>query len=377
MFGSHLSIAGSMVNALHEGERLGLECVQVFTKNQQQWKAKPLDDGMVREWRSEVRRLKWDQGGPDGRGGLVSHASYLINLASVSDELFAKSVDLMTDEIERCETLGIAYLVHHPGSFTGWTRPQGVVRIIEAYRELFRRTRGFKTVSCLEGTVGAGSQLGGTFEELEDLRRGICDATGEPSRVAVCLDTCHMHAAGYDLSSRESAAEVMRTFDRVCGIAHLKVLHVNDSKGKVGSRLDRHEHIGEGWVGGGGVPHSGHGVFSAERLARSGFAAIIPMPALAHVPKILETPKGEAEPERKGKPGKPFDTINLERLRSLLAAAASGSGETDLNREGNPRRGGAAPSVEALADAPSSTDKDGAAKRAATTGSRARRKTKG
>jgi deoxyribonuclease-4 len=377
MFGSHLSIAGSMVNALHEGERLGLECVQVFTKNQQQWKAKPLDDGVVRQWRSEVARLGWDQGGPDGRGGLVSHASYLINLASVSDELFAKSVDLMTDEIERCEKLGIAYLVHHPGSFTGWTKPQGIARIIEAYRELFRRTRGFTTVSCLEGTVGAGSQLGGTFEELDELRRGIAEATGQPARVAVCLDTCHMHAAGYDLSTRASAAAVMRTFDQVCGMAHLKVLHVNDSKGKLGSRLDRHEHIGEGWVGGGGIPHSGTGAFNAARLAESGFAAILPNPALAHVPKILETPKGEAPPERKGKPGKPFDTINLERLRSLLGGPGSGAGEEASGSAGVRRGRGNGPRVEALADAPSSTDKDDAGRRAATTGSRARRKTTG
>src|SRR5262245_11566145 len=233
-----------MVNALLEAESLGLDTVQVFTKNQQQWKVAPLDPGVVRGWHEHVERLGW-------RGRTVSHASYLINLASVSDELWRKSVDLMTVEVERCEELKIPFLVHHPGSFTGSTLEHGLSRITEAYAEVFRRTRGFGTVSCLEGTVGAGSLIGGRFEHLAQLREMISGATGEPGRVGFCLDTCHVHAAGYDMSTRESAGAALHEFDRVCGIENLRVFHINDSKGGAGSRLDRHQHIGMGTIGGG------------------------------------------------------------------------------------------------------------------------------
>src|SRR5262245_26987987 len=136
MFGSHLSIAGSMLNALHEADQLTFDTVQVFTKNQQQWKTKPLDPGLIRDWRAEVARLGWNTGGPgDANGGggrVVSHASYLINLASPDDVLWRKSINLMLDEIERCEQLGIPFLVHHPGAFTTSNLEAGLIRIAEA-----------------------------------------------------------------------------------------------------------------------------------------------------------------------------------------------------------------------------------------------------
>jgi deoxyribonuclease IV len=304
MFGSHLSIAGSMTNALREAESLGMETVQVFTKNQQQWKAPPMDPAAVSEWTAELDRLGW-------RGRVVSHASYLINLASVNDELWEKSVVLMREEIERCEVLGIAFLVHHPGSFVGWTLEQGLDRIAAAYERLFAETKGYRTVSCLEGTTGSGSTIGGRFEDLARLRELIVDRTGSPDRIGFCLDTCHMHAAGYDLSSRESAAKVLSDFDRVCGMSNLRVMHMNDSKGKLASKLDRHEHIGEGWVGGGASAHTGAGEFSDERLRASGFVEVVNHPAIARVPKILETPK------ENGPGGVPMDAVNLRRLRSL------------------------------------------------------------
>lgn len=303
MFGSHLSIAGAMTNALREGESLGLDTVQVFTKNQQQWKARPLEPSAVAEWRREVARLGWDKGGPTGGGRTVSHASYLINLASPDDELWPKSLDLMTDEIERCEALAIPFLVHHPGSFTTSTLDDGLSRIVAAYTELFGRTRGYATVSCLEGTVGAGRTIGGAFEHLATLRQRIADATGAPSRVAFCLDTCHLHAAGYDLSTRQKARDVLALFDARCGLAHVKVLHLNDSKGAAGSRLDRHAHIGDGTIGGG---------TTRAKLAASGFAEFVNHPAFARVPKILETPKDDP------KPGRPWDRVNLDRLRRLV-----------------------------------------------------------
>ena len=307
MFGSHLSIAGSMVNALREGESLGFDTVQVFTKNQQQWQAKPLDPAMVREWKAEVARLGWDRGCDDARGGtsrgrIVSHASYLINLASVNPELWRKSVDLMTDEIERCEALGIPFLVHHPGSFVGDDLATGIANIARAYAELSRRSRGYATLLCLEGTAGAGSHIGGPLEHLAALREAIVAGGFEAPRVGFCLDTCHLHAAGHDLRTTGSAAEVLRRFDALCGLANLRVLHVNDSKGTLGSRLDRHAHIGEGEIAPRATP---------DALAASGFATLLNHPALARVPKVMETPKGLA----KGRV--PFDTLNLNRLRSL------------------------------------------------------------
>ncbi len=305
MFGSHLSIAGSMVNALHEAEKLGLDTVQVFTKNQQQWKAKPLDSAMVQEWCREIKRLGWGD-------RVVSHASYLINLASCDDELWAKSIDLMTDEIERCETLGIAFLVHHPGSHVKWTLEEGIGRITLAYRELFRRTKGAKVISCLEGTVGAGSTIGGPFEQLALLREGIIEQTAQPDRIGFCLDSCHMHAFGYDMSTQPSAEHALQSFDRICGMQNLKVWHINDSKGKLASRLDRHQHIGEGWIGGGAKAHTGEGVFDSKSLASSGFASIVNHPAAVRIPKIMETPKDDRDTDE------PSDVINLRRLKSLI-----------------------------------------------------------
>lgn len=316
MFGSHLSISGGMINALLEAEQLGMDTVQVFTKNQQQWKAPPLAEAAVNDWLRELKRLGWQK-------RTVSHASYLINLASNNDELFAKSVELMTDEIERCQALSIPYLVHHPGSFVGWKREQGIARIAEAYRELFKRTKGAKVISCLEGVSGAGSQIGGPFEDLAALRAAIIDATGEPKRVGFCLDSCHLHAAGHDMSSLAAGTATLARFDEVCGLANVKVWHINDSKGALGSKLDRHDHIGLGHVGGSPIKHVKPGkaaepTFSAKRVADSGFAAIVRHAAFADVPKILETPKEDAR-AAKGLPiAKRADSINLKRLRDLL-----------------------------------------------------------
>lgn len=321
MYGSHLSIAGAMTNALEEGEKLGLDTVQVFTKNQRQWRSAPLDPGAIRDWRHAIERLGWG-------GRTVSHASYLINLASCKDDLWRQSIECMMDELERCQELGIPFLVHHPGSYKDSKLDAGLSRIAQAYAELFKRTKGFQVVSCLEGTAGGGSTIGGPFEDLAELRKRIADATGEPQRVGFCLDTCHMHAQGYDLSTREAADAAFRTFDEVCGLKHLRVMHINDSKGSRGTHLDRHEHIGEGTIGGGRIKHSDQGKFSAPRLRRSGFAAVVNHPALRDIPKILETPKGYAPTRAKGKPGRPWDAINLQRLKSLVESAPAGPAPT-------------------------------------------------
>lgn len=296
MFGSHLSIAGSMLNALEEARKLKLDTVQVFTKNQQQWRVKPLDDALVRDWKAELARLGWEN-------RTVSHASYLINLASPDDELWRKSIDLMTVEIERCETLSIPFLVHHPGAYTTSDADKGLSRIAKAYKTLFKRTEGFSVVCCLEDTVGSGSNLGRTFEELADLRARILDHGCESRRVGYCFDTCHAHAGGYEMSERRAAEGVLDEFDRVCGLSNLRVVHMNDSMKEAGSRRDRHAHIGEGTIG---------RSTRISALRESGFAAVVNRPDLRSVPKIMETPKGATEA------GTAYDTLNLRRLKKLM-----------------------------------------------------------
>jgi len=297
VFGSHLSIAGSMANALREARALKLDCVQVFTKNQQQWRAPPLQDDAVREWKHELKANGWADGSANAAPGrAVAHSSYLINLASPNPELWAKSVDSMVIELERCEALGIGALVHHPGSSTGAPAEVGLENIVRAYREIFARTRGFRVVSCLENTVGGGSTIGAAFDQLGLLRSRIADATGEGARIGFCFDTCHAHAAGHDMSTAASAAAVLARFDGVCGLAHLHAMHLNDSRDPMGSKRDRHEHIGQGTVG------------------LAGFGPVVNHPGLARVPKILETPKGTTDA------GTPHDTLNLRRLKRLMGA---------------------------------------------------------
>ncbi len=285
MFGSHLSIAGGLVNALLEAEKLKLDTVQVFTKNQQQWRVPPLKEEDRVAWLEKLADLGWQE-------RTVAHDSYLINLASPDDALWDKSVRLMRAEIERCEALSIPFLVSHPGAFTTSTAEAGIKRIIKAYDRLHRELPGYRTIVCLENTAGGGSTLGRTFEQLRDIRTGV----RQPQRLAYCLDTCHLLAGGYDVRSEQAARAVLAEFDAVCGLDLLKVLHLNDSKGELGSRLDRHEHIGDGCVG------------------RDGFRAFVTHSALRSVPKILETPKTTTAK------GTPMDTVNLRRLKRLATA---------------------------------------------------------
>lgn len=300
MLGSHLSIAGSMTNALDEARALGLDCVQVFTKNQQQWKVRPLEDGEVARWSAARAAMGWAPGPAGDRGQrVVSHASYLINLASAEPELHAKSVALMREEIERCQRLGIGPLVFHPGAHTTSTREEGLARVAAACADLLRQTAGYAVTLCFENVAGAGSTLGRTLEELADLRRRTLEASGAPQwRVGFCIDTCHAHAAGYDLSSARGAREFLDGVAAVLGEGAVRVLHLNDSKGAAGSRLDRHEHIGRG------------------RIGETGFAEVVRRPTLRDIPWVMETPKDG------GEGGKPWDAVNAEALRRLMAGGA-------------------------------------------------------
>jgi len=292
--------------------------VQVFTKNQQQWKAPPLKPEAIAAWNAERGRLGW---GTDAARGeperVTSHASYLINTASPDDALRAKSIDLLRDEVERCEALGIGLLVFHPGAHTGGTREEGIERIAHACSTIIAQTSGYATVMCFENVAGAGTTIGRTLEELAALRARAVDLGAPPERLGFCIDTCHAHAAGYDLSTPGRAAEFMAALDSVVGFSSVRCLHVNDSRGPCGSRLDRHEHIGRGTIG---------------AAAGGGFGAIVGHPSMARVPKIMETPKGD-DPS-----GVNWDTINVSALRALA------SGESlQTASQATATSGGAAP----------------------------------
>ena len=310
MFGSHLSIAGGLVNALNEAETLNMDCVQVFTKNQRQWKAAPLSDEARTQWLAKLKALGWHK--TRGPARVVSHNSYLINLASPDRALREKSIALQREEVERCETLKIRLLVSHPGAHMGKPRARddvndleakpnkdelaGLKRITKSLDQLHKDLPGYATITCLETTVGAGTTLGYSFHQLAYLREHIQEA----DRVGYCFDTCHVTAAGYDMTTRAKAAAVLGQWDEVCGHANLCVFHLNDSVGELGSRKDRHAHIGHGTCG----------------LAC--FGAIVNHRGFAGVPKVLETPKDRDEK------GVPWDVRNIRRLKRLVRAPKSG-----------------------------------------------------
>ena len=281
MFGSHLSISGGLHNALLKAEDLGCQTVQVFTRNQQQWRCPPLADESVAGWRTHCDRLKFKK--------TVSHDSYLINLASPDPLLRAKSIELFIEELSRCVALGIPYLVTHPGAHMGEGEEAGLRRVAEALDQIHAAVCADGVITCLEITAGQGSSLGYKLEHLAEI---ICMVQA-PERLGVCLDTAHLFAAGYDYRGRKYAA-FRKQVQKTVGLRRVKVLHLNDSKKDLGSRVDRHEHIGRGKIG------------------LEGFRPFLRDDVFAKVPKILETEKGKADQ------GRSWDAVNLEVLRSLL-----------------------------------------------------------
>src|SRR3954470_24385627 len=193
MFGAHLSIAGGVQNALLAAEKLGCETLQCFTKNQQQWKAPPLQTEAIAEWKKQLKRLKLKR--------TVSHDSYLINLAAVNENFWRQSVELFVEEIRRCDVLGIPYLVAHPGAHVGAGEPQGLTKIVAALDVIHSMLPKSKTITCLEITAGQGSCLGCTLEHLEE----VISRVDQPKRLGVCLDTARLFAAGYDFRGRKYA----------------------------------------------------------------------------------------------------------------------------------------------------------------------------
>jgi deoxyribonuclease-4 len=281
MFGAHLSIAGGLHNALIEAEKLCLDSVQVFTKNQKQWACKPLEACDVGEWKSHCKRLKFKQ--------TVSHDSYLINLAATDPNFWAKSVQLFMEELRRCSALGIPYLVTHPGAHMGAGEADGLTKIIAALDVVHDAVPADGVVTCLEITAGQGTSLGYKLEHLAEIMARV----KAPKRLGVCLDTAHLFAAGYDFRGQKYA-KFRKDVEKTVGLSRVKVLHLNDSKKELGSRVDRHDHIGRGLIG------------------LDGFRPIVRDEAFEKVPKILETPKGDDEQ------GRSWDAVNVGVLRSLV-----------------------------------------------------------
>lgn len=281
-FGSHVSASGGVDKVFARAEEVGATSIQIFSKNERQWIAKPLDPDVVERFHAERERMGIDP------HLLVIHDSYLINLASPKEDILAKSHAAFKDELLRGDTLGIPNLVTHPGAHTGSGVDAGLARFAQSLNEIFDEIPESKTITLLETTAGQGTALGRSFEDIAT----IIDKVEDKSRVGVCLDTCHIFAAGYDFRSPEQFAEIMTKFDEIIGLKYLRALHLNDSKMPFASNKDRHDHIGDGEIG------------------LEGFRNFVNDSRLCGLPGILETEKDDAGNN---------DRRNLATLRGLVA----------------------------------------------------------
>jgi deoxyribonuclease-4 len=312
LFGAHTSIAGGLHKAILTACAHGMDTVQIFTaapqtwpvkplpagqtvlqsgklltRNANQWAARDLDDAEVRLFRRTLRetRLRFP----------MAHDSYLINLASPDEALYRRSVDALVVEMQRAERLGLRYLVAHPGAHVDSDEESGLVRVARAVDEVHCRCPGFRVRLLLETTAGQGTTLGHRFEHLAR----ILALAAEPGRLGVCFDTCHVFAAGYALAPQPEYRATLRAFDRVIGLKRLRAFHVNDSRKPLGSRVDRHAHIGQGCLG------------------LEPFRLLVNDPRFRNRPMVLETPKEEAGCED-------MDAVNLRVLRELVEQGADG-----------------------------------------------------
>ncbi len=277
--GAHESIAGGIYRALDRAESVGCESVQLFVKSNRSWAVKPLTEEDVARFKARVEET--------GIHPVVGHTSYLLNLAAPDEDLWRRSLETLIVELERCEALGIPYLVLHPGSHMGLGEEEGLRRVARALGEVHAACPGFHASILLETTAGQGTNLGYTFEQLA----WLLENTPQGDRLGVCVDTCHIFAAGYELRTPEGYAATMEALDRVIGLDRLRALHLNDSRHDLGSRKDRHEHIGKGFIG------------------LEGFRSVVNDPRLKGLPGLLETPKSSDLHE---------DAENLAVLRSLV-----------------------------------------------------------
>ncbi len=274
LLGVHCSIKGGLHNAFHEAESLGIDTFQVFTKNQRQWKEKIIDteekSGFLNTYKTSHVKM------------IFSHASYLINLASNDDTLWECSVRALIGEVQRCHDLGLDFTIVHPGSAKELSEQKGIKKIIMALKTTLHATKDSTVKILLENTAGQGTCIGYRFEHLKQILDGV-----NSSRIGVCFDTCHAFAAGYDIRTKCGFETTMEELDNIVGLKNLHAIHMNDSRGALGSNLDRHEHIGNG------------------KLGLEPFRQI--MNTFTHIPKVIETPKESN-----------MDVVNLEILRGLI-----------------------------------------------------------
>jgi deoxyribonuclease-4 len=286
LLGAHMSIAGGHALAIDRATTFEMTACQIFTKNANQWVAKPIAPEAADGFRARVAE--------SDVAFVVAHDSYLINLATPDDTLWERSAAAFRDELERCALLGVPCLVTHPGAHMGSGVEEGVRRVAEALNRLFDELPDANVTVLLETTAGQGTTLGRNFEELA----GILELVEDQDRVAVCFDTCHVFAAGYDIRDEVTYTETMQAFDDVIGLARLRVFHLNDSKKGLGSHVDRHAHIGEG------------------ELGSEAFRLLLNDARFADLPGILETPKDDDEEG---------DRRNMATLRGLCGVAGAAS----------------------------------------------------
>jgi deoxyribonuclease-4 len=280
LLGAHVSVAGGLDKAFARGIESRCTALQIFTKNANRWQAKPISDA-----EASAFRQAWQE---SGIGPVMAHDAYLINLASPKEDVWGKSKNALRDELLRCAQLGVTGLVMHPGAHLGTGEEAGLRRIHEAFQEILPETPQ-EVRLLLENTAGQGSYLGGDFAHLAALLEGF-----DEQRFGVCFDTCHAHAAGYDLSTEEGYAQTMAEFDRLVGLEKIKAFHLNDSLKPCGSKADRHAHIGQGTIG------------------RIGFSCLMQDQRFFEIPMVLETPKGDQDE---------MDLVNLTLLRELAEGA--------------------------------------------------------
>lgn len=274
-----MSIAGGMPEAVKRARAVDAAALQVFVKSSNQWAARAFADGEVESFRAAIRDSELAR-------HTMAHASYLINLASPDDALWEKSVAALRVELDRCGVLGIPWLVVHPGAHMGAGVDAGIARVVAALKRVLRgSTRGGAGI-LLENTAGQGTTLGTHFADLGEILRGADDA----AHLGVCFDTCHALAAGHEFRTASSYAALIADIDRAVGLDLVRAFHLNDSKGDLGSKRDRHEHIGKGKVG------------------LDGFRSILADPRFRDIPMVLETEKGDDLAE---------DRVNLAALRSI------------------------------------------------------------
>ncbi len=279
LLGAHMSIEGGAFKALDRGKEIGCDVIQIFTKNNNQWKSKPISIDEIKIFKDNINKTNVKP--------VASHDSYLINLASPKKDVYVQSLDAFCDEIDRAEALTIPYLVFHPGSHLDDTETNGIKRIANSINIILSKKSKINLTLLFETTAGQGSQLGYKFDQLGK----IIELIKRKDKIGVCVDTCHIFAAGYNISTPSGYVQTFEEFDKVIGLDRIKLFHLNDSKRELRSRIDRHEHIGKGM------------------LTLTAFKLLLQDKRFQHLPMILETPKGKDMKE---------DKINLKVLRSLI-----------------------------------------------------------